>query len=164
MPLQTGTRAYSSGSMIGGNYWAHPNGTGPSQTGTDTNHDGFIDTPFDLFGNSSIGTVYDYLPYSSGYASNLTIPHRQYPNFSCKPNILQAVTVQYTDFFGNLTTGTIVNLSSNLLVSGKFYSDAAGTQQITSLTIPAGSSTATFFYKDLSAGNLSHHCISSGRN
>ncbi len=72
VPLQAGTRAYSSGSLIGGNYWAHPNGT--SQTGIDTNHDGFIDTPFDLFSNSSIGTVYDYLPYSSGYTSNLTFP------------------------------------------------------------------------------------------
>jgi hypothetical protein len=56
------------------------------------------------------------------------------------------------DFFGGVTSGTVVNISSNSSL-GKFYSDAAGTQQIISLTIPAGSSTATFFYKDLSAGN-----------
>ena len=43
--------------MIGGNYWAHPNGTGPSQTGADANHDGFADAPFDLFGNQTVLTI-----------------------------------------------------------------------------------------------------------
>ena len=62
--LQAGARAYSAGRMVGGNYWAYPNGTGPSQTGTDANHDGFLDSAFDLFGNQ---TVYDYLPYSSSF-------------------------------------------------------------------------------------------------
>ena len=67
---QTGTRTYSSGSRIGGNFWAYPNGTGFSQTGTDANHDGFTDAAFDLFGNE---TIYDYFPYSSSYVSNLTL-------------------------------------------------------------------------------------------
>ena len=31
--LQTGSRIYGVGSRIGGNFWAYPNGTGPSQTG-----------------------------------------------------------------------------------------------------------------------------------
>jgi nitrous oxidase accessory protein len=71
--LQAGQRIYGAGRMICGNYWAHPNGTGPSQIGADANHDGYIDTPFDFFGNQ---TVYDYLPLSSNfveYVDHLTI-------------------------------------------------------------------------------------------
>jgi parallel beta-helix repeat protein len=67
--LQPGERVnLDGGRMIGGNYWAYPNGTGPSQTGTDANNDGFLDAPFDLFGN---GTIYDYLPYSSNFVEHV---------------------------------------------------------------------------------------------
>jgi nitrous oxidase accessory protein len=63
--FQAGARVYADGGrMIGGNYWAHPDGTGPSQTCADTDQDGFLDVPFDLFGNQ---TVYDYLPLSSNF-------------------------------------------------------------------------------------------------
>lgn len=67
--LQAGSRIYSNGPLIGGNYWAYPNGTGPSQTGSDTDHDGFLDGKFDLFNNASVGIAYDYLPLSSGYTA-----------------------------------------------------------------------------------------------
>jgi parallel beta-helix repeat protein len=72
--FQAGNRIYPDGGrMIGGNYWAHPDGTGPSQTGVDADHDGFLDEPLDFFGNQ---TVYDYLPLSSNfveYIDHLTI-------------------------------------------------------------------------------------------
>ena len=55
--------------MIGGNFWAHPDGSGFSQTGSDPNHTGFVNLPFDPLGNH---IVYDYHPYSSNYLTTLT--------------------------------------------------------------------------------------------
>ena len=45
------------GPFLGGNYWAHPNGTGHSQTCTDANNDGFCDSQFDIDASNT-----DYLP------------------------------------------------------------------------------------------------------
>lgn len=70
--LQTGTRIYSNGPYVGGNFWAHPDGMGPSQTGADADHDGFLDAKFSLFNNASIGSAYDYLPLSTGYTAPAT--------------------------------------------------------------------------------------------
>jgi len=145
--LQSGTRIYSSGSMIGGNYWAHPNGTGYSQTGTDANNDGFVDTPFDFFGN---GTIYDYLPYSSSYTASLayTVGIHQY---LAANQMSSMITVQVQDSFGKVTSGVTFSLASNSS-TGKFYSDQAGNNQTSSVTIPAGSSSGSFYYKDTTAG------------
>ena len=52
----------------------------------------------------------------------------------------------------NVTSDTVFLLSSNSTGTATFYSDAAGTTEITQLTIPNGSSTATFYYKDTAAG------------
>jgi hypothetical protein len=60
--------------QIGGNFWANPSGTGLSQTGVDADHDGFIDTKFDVFNNASIGSAYDYLPLSAGYVAPTPTP------------------------------------------------------------------------------------------
>ena len=145
--LQAGQRVYSNGAMIGGNYWAYPNGTGPSQTGIDANKDGFIDSAFDLFGNQ---TIYDYLPYSSNYQKSLI--YTAGTSQSLVANQSSAlISIQTVDYYGAITPGTTVTLSSNS-TTGKFYSDAACAQVISSITIPAGSSTASFYYKDLSAG------------
>ena len=56
---QIGTRIYSDGTQIGGNYWTHPNGTGYSDLCIDLNTDGFCDNLYNL----SAGNV-DYLPLS----------------------------------------------------------------------------------------------------
>ncbi len=56
---QTGQRIYTSG-LIGGNYWTNPNKTGYSDTCTDSNYDGFCDSPYFLDSNNI-----DYLPYTS---------------------------------------------------------------------------------------------------
>jgi len=59
---QPGTRIFTNGTEIGGNFWANPQGTGYSQTCTDSNQDGFCDQPYVI----SSGNV-DYLPYSLYY-------------------------------------------------------------------------------------------------
>ncbi len=154
-PMHAGTRVYSSGRMIGGNYWAYPNGTGYSQTGTDTNQDGFTDTPFDLLSNTTIGAAYDYLPYSSNYTVNLVYTAGASQSLATN-EMSSAITVQLEDFFGVITSRVTVNLASTS-DTGKFYVDTQingkqGTQQVSSITILAGLSAANFYYKDTAAG------------
>jgi parallel beta-helix repeat protein len=66
---QTGTRIYSPGTEIGGNYWTNPEGTGYSDTCTDADKDGFCDSRYTLNAN---GPNIDYLPLSNKYSE--TIP------------------------------------------------------------------------------------------
>ena len=53
----------------------------------------------------------------------------------------------------NVTGNTTVNLTSDSTGTYTFYSDAAGTHPITSVTIAAGTNSASFYYKDTKAGN-----------
>lgn len=147
---QAGARIYGVGGTIGGNYWAHPNGTGPSQTGVDLNRDGFIDTKFDLFGNATLG-IYDCLPLSTNYTATLTFTAGTSQTIGVN-QMSNVFTVQATDAFGNITYGLTVNLASSC-VTGSFYSDSAGTKQITSITLPANSSSASFYYRDSAWGD-----------
>jgi type II secretory pathway pseudopilin PulG len=63
------------------------------------------------------------------------------------------ITVQEQDAFGNPTTAAeTVNLSSNSSGTAVFAATPGGTA-ITSISIPAGSSTATFYYGDTAAGS-----------
>jgi hypothetical protein len=66
---QSGTRIYSAGTEIGGNYWANMNGTGYSEICEDTDTDGFCDEPY-------TASPTDYLPYSDEYSppTTTTIP------------------------------------------------------------------------------------------
>ncbi|RNI07844.1 PGF-pre-PGF domain-containing protein [Methanohalophilus euhalobius] len=50
------------GDYIGGNLWATPDGTGFSQENTDTDGDGFCDTPNDTYTIHEAENNYDYLP------------------------------------------------------------------------------------------------------
>jgi len=59
---QRGTRIYSNGTEIGGNYWTNPGGNGYSDTCTDSNRDGFCDDPYVLNANNT-----DYLALSNKY-------------------------------------------------------------------------------------------------
>jgi parallel beta-helix repeat protein len=61
---QTGSRIYSPGTEIGGNYWTNPTGNGYSDTCTDSNKDGFCDSYYEL---SATGPNRDYLPLSDEY-------------------------------------------------------------------------------------------------
>ncbi len=144
---QEGSRIYTAGRMTGGNFWAYPNGTGPSQTAVDADHDGFADAPYEVIPNQE---VYDNLPYSAGYLCSLTFPAGGAQTLVANQTS-SAVTVNYSDAFGNITSGLTVTLSSNS-TTAHFYSDAAATTPITTLTIPFGQSTASFYFKDTAAG------------
>lgn len=61
---QTGTRIYSAGTQIGGNYWTNSTGNGYSDTCIDANCDGFCDINYTLAENNI-----DYLPLSDEYYS-----------------------------------------------------------------------------------------------
>jgi hypothetical protein len=61
---QTGTRIYSNGTEIGGNYWTNPTATGYSDTCTDADKDGFCDDPYVLATDNV-----DYLALSDEYVT-----------------------------------------------------------------------------------------------
>jgi len=76
---QLGTRIYSSGTEIGGNYWTNPTGDGYSDTCADLDTDGFCDLAYDVEANSSCipddtcGNNTDFLPYSDDYSPIIPI-------------------------------------------------------------------------------------------
>lgn len=65
--LQQGSRICGAGYDIGGNFWANPMDTGFSQTGVDNNHDGFIDSAYNIYGG-----YYDYYPLSLNYTATIS--------------------------------------------------------------------------------------------
>lgn len=60
---QAGTRIYSNGDNIGGNYYTHSNSSGYSDVCVDSNTDGFCDSVFALNDYNN-----DYLPYSDEFS------------------------------------------------------------------------------------------------
>ena len=67
---QTGTRRYSGGNFIGGNYYTNSAGTGFSDTCPDSNTDGFCNSYYDVLDNNACtggdcSGYTDYLPYSN---------------------------------------------------------------------------------------------------
>jgi len=73
---QPGTRIYTEGHEIGGNFWAKPDGTGFSETCADQNADGFCDSSY----QTEINNI-DYLPLSTNYSTviiTLTSPEDNY--------------------------------------------------------------------------------------
>ncbi|KAF0132994.1 MAG: APHP domain-containing protein [Candidatus Saganbacteria bacterium] len=52
----------------------------------------------------------------------------------------------------NVSSNTTINLTSTS-GNGKFYSTSAGTQEITSVTITSGASSANFYYRDTTVGS-----------
>ncbi len=63
---QLGTRIYSNGNYIGGNYYTNSTGNGYSDTCADSDHDGFCDNPLNLSYGTSV--AWDYLPLSDEYS------------------------------------------------------------------------------------------------
>ncbi|MFZ1988412.1 MAG: hypothetical protein WAW96_01445, partial [Alphaproteobacteria bacterium] len=84
------------------------------------------------------------LVYTTGASQSLTIGQ-----------VSSVITVQRQDSNSNPVTseGTItVILTTSATISGRFYSDAGGTTQITSVQILSGQSSASFYYADSTAG------------
>ena len=70
-------------------------------------------------------------------------------------SVSDAFTITSADAFGNsqsVVLATSFNLTSNSTGTATFYSDAAGATIITSVTIGAGTSSITFYYKDTKTG------------
>lgn len=70
---QTGTRIYSNGNRIGGNYYTNSTGNGFSDTCNDTDNDGFCDSYYDVNSRSACsagtcGNNVDYLALSNNYS------------------------------------------------------------------------------------------------
>lgn len=66
--------------------------------------------------------------------------------------VSSVIAVQARDSSNNpITTGGTFNLSTDS-AGGHFYSDSSGNTQITSVTVPAGQSSGSFYYKDTTAG------------
>lgn len=94
---QTGTRRYSSGTNIGGNYYTHSNSSGYSDNCVDSDTDGFCDNSYQL---SEFNI--DYLPYSDEFVVTTTtttipttttttielLPIGNYTQWYCSDNLL----------------------------------------------------------------------------
>ncbi|MCW4029410.1 MAG: right-handed parallel beta-helix repeat-containing protein [Candidatus Bathyarchaeota archaeon] len=159
--LQVGHRIINDGGrMIGGNYWAHPNGTGPSQIGVDANTDGFLDEPFDFLGNQ---TIYDYLPYSSSFIE--FIDHLVISPQAATMTVGSSITYTTTayDQYGNSWEVDAQHSLNDILVSGNaifgflpvgVYVVGASYQDVTTatfLTVMPGSTVRFMVYVPPSA-------------
>jgi flagellin-like protein len=93
------------------------------------------------------------LVYTAGTTQSLTINQ-----------VSSIITVQRQDQYSNPTISgdMTVSLSSTATSTGRFYSDAGGTQQISAVTISDGYSSANFYYKDGTSGTPTLTASSSG--
>jgi parallel beta-helix repeat protein len=78
---QSGTNIIG-GSYLGGNFWAYPNGTGFSQTCSDSNKDGICDSPNILDSNNT-----DYLPLSVTSQAHDILSY--YRSLGTNPNVVE---------------------------------------------------------------------------
>ncbi len=136
---QAGTRIYSNGPNIGGNFWAHPDGTGPSQTGTDTNRDGFLDTSFELFGNATTGTAYDYLPLSTSYTTATSGSTSTTTTTTTKPTVTPTPTPTPNTIQATKDDNTQITLAINGNITASQYTNA-----VISTNQTAATTTLTF--------------------
>jgi parallel beta-helix repeat protein len=110
---QSGTRIYSSGNQIGGNYYTTSAGGGQSDTCTDANKDGFCDDAYTI-GTDNI----DYLALSNEYS-----PLRWYNNQSSIPSSYSPNTYSRFNMTWNTTSGSGVNISMVFL-----YTNCSGSE------------------------------------
>ncbi len=134
---QTGTREYSNGTQIGGNFYWCENGLGESQTCTDSDKDGFCDSTYQLYANNI-----DYLPLSDEYGgpvinTNQTIPATPRYGLSTKINANVTTTggvISWVNFTLKAPNGTAVidntngtNYDTDLWNSSSYTIDNYGT-------------------------------------
>ena len=100
--------------LVSGNFWAKPDGSGFSQTGTDADKDGFVDSAFELFNDADVGLAYDYHPYSLGFDINTWVPINLPAVITQPGNYLVA-----SSWSGNQTAITIQ--ADNVTVDGQNY-------------------------------------------
>jgi parallel beta-helix repeat protein len=108
---QTGTRVYSFGNEIGGNYWTNPTGNGYSDTCTDADKDGFCDDPYVLATDNV-----DYLALSDEYPP---------------PPTTTTTTITTTTLLPTTTTTTLPPVHGVPLLSGTLVGVVIGVGIIT---------------------------------
>ncbi|MEM5855662.1 MAG: NosD domain-containing protein, partial [Candidatus Aenigmatarchaeota archaeon] len=123
---QSGTRIYSAGNEIGGNYWTNFTNNGYSDTCTDADKDGFCDEPYTLADNNI-----DYLPLSNKYEA--PSPCQQYIS-SCsdlnQPNtyycLNQSILGSSSTACINISANNITLDCQNNLIDGEYNSNTYG--------------------------------------
>jgi len=115
---QSGTRIYSNGDYIGGNYYTNSIGNGYSDNCSDSDYDGFCDDPLNLFN----GLAWDYLPYSDEYFSII---------LNSPPN--QTTTNDPTPDFNFTVSGTASSYSCELFINNTGYGTATANNNIATI-------------------------------
>ncbi|HEY5303655.1 MAG TPA: hypothetical protein VIJ86_06315 [Acidimicrobiales bacterium] len=136
----------------------------PSGSSTATFHygDTGVGTPTITAAVSGLTSATQQESISKGPASQLVFTTTKATGSASATANLGPITVQEEDSFGNPTTTTeTVNLSTSSSATGVF-SKAQGGSAVTSVSILSGSSTATFYYGDTSAGTPTITAVASG--
>ncbi|RLI91232.1 MAG: hypothetical protein DRO95_04750, partial [Candidatus Altiarchaeales archaeon] len=135
---QPGTRIYSPGNEIGGNYWTNPSGNGYSDTCNDSDKDGFCDEPLNLSNGTSV--AWDYLPLSDEYYVSFSITLNSPPN--------QTTTNDPTPDFNFTVSGTESSYSCELFINNTGYGNATANNNIaTIITANSTLSDGTYNWK-----------------
>lgn len=132
IPLEAGTRPIVGGNLIGGNYWGKSNGSGFSDTGTDANTDGFIDSSFVY---TFAGSATDSYPYSASYVPTPTPT----PFIPTPSPIYHYLPYFSMDYYFHATAITVNN------VSGYFASEIRPNVE-TNITTTGGTNESTVTY------------------
>ena len=101
---------------------------------------------------SGVSNAFDIV---SGAVTSAKLAFTTAPQTIAAGNVSGIITFQTQDASSNpynVTADTTINLTSSS-ASGTFYSDAAGLNPISLVTINAGASSASFYYKDTTAGS-----------
>ncbi|MFH1642459.1 MAG: LamG-like jellyroll fold domain-containing protein, partial [Nanoarchaeota archaeon] len=99
---QAGTRIFSDGVNIGGNYWTNSTGNGYSDTCTDADADGFCDSPYNVTSDTACtigvncGNNTDYHPLSNNYDAKA-------PTWENNKTNLTTITPFGADVYFNIT-------------------------------------------------------------
>ena len=148
---QLGTRIYSNGNYIGGNYYTNSTGNGYSDACNDTNADGFCDDPLNLSNGTSV--AYDYLPLSDEYSEEETTFSI---TLNSPPN--QTTTDDSTPDFNFTVSGTESSYSCELFINDTGYGTAtANNNTATIITANSSLSDGTYdWYVNCTAGGVTN--------
>lgn len=151
----SGTRIYSQGNNIGGNYWTNQYGTGYSDTCsvtyTDINNR-FCDQPYDVLNENgctpgSCGPNTDYLPLTTPYSLAMVISQYAPPNNTI--NFSRTITYNYSVSWSSISS-TPVNCSLFDNSSGVLmYSGVRNNTPINNNTVYSFNQTYTSDYSPL---------------
>ena len=128
---QAGTRIFSVGTDIGGNYWTNSSGTGYSDICSDFDADGFCDVAFNLTTNNT-----DYLPLAPTGVICITTANGTWGNASIwdcghVPRKVDSVFVNHTvKLNGTSYSRTLAILSNTGYLNGLNYSLTTGNLSI----------------------------------